>query len=115
MKTTCCRADAHGVWYFQIWDWDKFTDDDFMGMVRLCVGGMCQEGPGTHTTWLPVSGTQEQKDNNEKITGELFFEFSLVNLEDYDPKAELEMAAAEERERQKRNVAAMMEKSWRHA
>lgn len=89
-----------------------------MGLVRVCVGGICQLGPGTHSKWIPVSPTQEQKDNNEKITGQLMLEFSMVNLEDYDPSAEAAQRAAEKAAREKllkKDVTSLMEKSWRHA
>ncbi|GMH36837.1 hypothetical protein BSKO_04710 [Bryopsis sp. KO-2023] len=71
----------------QVWDWDRLTEDDFMGMVRLCVGGIVQKGPGVHDVWLPLTGTMEQKEEGTKITGELNFEFTLVKVDDYDPKA----------------------------
>lgn len=102
----------------QVWDWDKLTEDDFMGMVRICVGGVCQLGAGEHDTWLPVSATKEQKEENIKITGELRFQFSMINEADYDPVAEAaarKAAAAAEAEKAGQDVATIMDKSWRHA
>lgn len=102
----------------QVWDYDKLTDHDFMGMLRICVGGVCQQGAGTHSKWLPVSATQEQKDENVKITGELLVEFSMINLEDFDPAAEAAKEAAKNAAKDKKlekDVASIMEKSWRHA
>lgn len=95
----------------QVWDWDAITEDDFMGMVRLCVGGICQKGAGKHDVWLPLTGTMEQKEEGTKITGELNFEFNLVDVAEFDPKAEAgknaPKAGADDD-----SVAARMSASW---
>jgi len=56
----------------QCWDWDEFTDDDDMGVIRLSLGGlMSQVKKGENAFWLKLYPTSQQTDKKVKISGHL--------------------------------------------
>ncbi len=48
-----CQSDAKKV-CIKVEDWDRFTDNDFMGRVSFPAGCCFMAGPGEHTWSMPL-------------------------------------------------------------
>lgn len=56
----------------QVWDWDRITEDDNMGVARFCLGGLVANlFPGENKVWFKVFPLEEHNLANKKITGQI--------------------------------------------
>ncbi|CAD7703874.1 unnamed protein product [Ostreobium quekettii] len=59
---------------------EEGCEDEWLGVVKVCVGGLTAKGPGSHAVWLPLSGTKEKKASGKVFTGTVQLEVNLTDL-----------------------------------
>lgn len=66
----------------QVWDWDRITEDDNMGVARFCLGGLVANlYPGENKVWFKVFPLEEHNVANKKITGQIGVVVNCVVLD----------------------------------
>ncbi|CAD7703618.1 unnamed protein product [Ostreobium quekettii] len=63
----------------QCYHHEEEREDEWLGVVKVCVGGLTAKGPGTHAVWLPLSCTKERKASGTVITGTVQLEVTLTD------------------------------------
>lgn len=59
---------------------EEGQEDTWLGVVKVCVGGLAARDVGTHSIWLPLSATKHKKDQGMVVTGTVMLEVTLKNL-----------------------------------
>lgn len=59
---------------------EEGQEDEWLGVVKVCVGGLAARDVGTHAIWLPLSATKQKKDRGLVVTGTVLLEVHLKNL-----------------------------------
>ena len=59
----------------EILDYDAFSSDDFMGMVRVTASALFRLGPGQHTYWFQLSDSNKHK--GELVSGKILVNFKI--------------------------------------
>lgn len=63
----------------EVFDFDRMSNDDFMGMIELRGSALFNLGPGVHKMDFRLEPSKKPEYRNEEVSGSLFFQ---VRVED---------------------------------
>ena len=71
---TIIEADTRLLEIF-IFDYDRFSEDDFMGVIRVTARELYGLGLGEHTYWFPL--LEDKQYEKEEVAGEILIKLSI--------------------------------------